>query len=95
MTHQNHQYLTTREVADHYRVSLNTVCQWIKSGAITAINVSQGKRPTYRILASSMSQPIRNAAKGPAARPPGLKSYLGAHARRQAKKPQVDRIDDA
>lgn len=42
-------FLTTQEVANHFRVKQVTVIRWIKSGVLEAINISHGTRPTYRI----------------------------------------------
>lgn len=47
-------YLTVAEVAARYAVSADTVRRWIKQGEVEAINVGQGKRPTYRIASESL-----------------------------------------
>jgi excisionase family DNA binding protein len=41
--------LTVKEVADHYRVSQDTVRKWIREKRIEYLNVGRGKRATYRI----------------------------------------------
>lgn len=50
-----HAYLTVTEVADHYRVSVQTVLRWIKAGRIKAENIASGKRPVYRIPAATLN----------------------------------------
>ncbi len=53
-------YLSAQDVADHFNVSLDTVYRWIEMKALRGvINISQGKRPTYRIPESSLSSVIR------------------------------------
>lgn len=42
-------YYTVAEVAAHYRVSRDTILRWIKSKRIAALNISTGRRATYRI----------------------------------------------
>ena len=41
--------LTVKEVAEHYRVSQDTVRKWIRDKRIEHINVGTGKRASYRI----------------------------------------------
>lgn len=60
MTH----YLTTQEVADHFRVSVDRVLRWIKKGQLPgSIDVGTAKRPNYRIPEASLSCVVRNAEK--------------------------------
>jgi hypothetical protein len=43
-------YLTTADVAAHYRVGIANVLSWIHSGALPALDTSRGtQRPRYRI----------------------------------------------
>lgn len=42
-------YLTVREVANHYRVSRDTIVRWIKKGRIAADNIGTPDLPRYRI----------------------------------------------
>ena len=59
-------YLTTQEVADHFRVSVTKVIRWIKSGNLPgSIAGGTAKKPNYRIPESSLSSVIRNAEKNP------------------------------
>lgn len=41
--------LTVKEVAEHYRVSPDTVRKWIREKMIEHENIGIGKRATYRI----------------------------------------------
>lgn len=41
--------LTVKEVAEHYRVSQDTVRKWIRDKRIEHINVGTSKRASYRI----------------------------------------------
>lgn len=49
-------YLTVAEVAKHFSVSTDTVRRWIKIKRLKPVNISTGKRPTYRILESDLEQ---------------------------------------
>lgn len=47
-----------------YRVSRDTVLRWIKDKRIAALDISTGKRPTYRIpmgavLAKRTAKPVK------------------------------------
>lgn len=42
-------YLTPKEVAEHYRVSQDTVRRWIKAGRVPHVNLGTADRPLYRI----------------------------------------------
>lgn len=55
--------LTVKEVAEHYRVSPDTVRKWIREKRIEYENIGRGKRATYRIpegvaLARRVARPI-------------------------------------
>lgn len=55
--------LTVREVAEHYRVSQDTVRKWIREKRIAHENIGRGKRATYRIprdavLLRRVSRPV-------------------------------------
>jgi excisionase family DNA binding protein len=59
-------YLTTQEVADHFRVSVSRVIRWIKAGSLPgSIDVGTAKKPNYRIPESSLSGVVRNAESSP------------------------------
>jgi excisionase family DNA binding protein len=53
--------LTTREVADHFRISPDTVRRRIESGELKAINIGSRNRPTYRIPEDSLGSMVLNA----------------------------------
>ena len=42
-------YYTVRQFADRLQVGVHTVLSLIHSGRVRAVNVSTGKRPTWRI----------------------------------------------
>lgn len=44
--------LTLDEVAEHLRVSVATISRYIRSGALTAIKTTDGKRSSVRIQPS-------------------------------------------
>lgn len=55
--------LTVKEVAEHYRVSQDTVRKWIREKRIAHENIGRGKRATYRIprdavLLRRVSRPV-------------------------------------
>jgi excisionase family DNA binding protein len=69
-------YLTTQEVADHFRVSVTKVIRWVKSGNLPgSIDVGTAKKPNYRIPESSLSSVIRNAEQNPAM-PEGVEKLI-------------------
>jgi len=47
-------YLTPPEVAKSLRVSGSKVMLWIRSGRLRAFNVSESRRPKYRIKAADL-----------------------------------------
>ena len=52
-------YLTTAEVAAHFRVSVPTIRNWIKKGKIDAEDINEGYgRPNYRIPVEAIQQKI-------------------------------------
>lgn len=66
-------FLTTREVADYYRVKPQMVIEWIREGLLPgAINIGR-KRPTYRIPKDSLNAFIRNASQS---LPEGVKKII-------------------
>lgn len=72
----NSRYLTTQEVADHFRVSASRVIRWVRSGSLPgSIDVGTPKRPNYRIPESSLSSVIRNAEDRPAM-PEGVEKLI-------------------
>lgn len=77
MTNQD-RFLTVREVATHFRVSGDTVRRWISAGVIQSINISIGKKPSYRILERSLSAIGKTQGKAKSTHPAlvGLKEYI-------------------
>ena len=56
-------FLTTREVADYYRVKPQLVIEWIRQGLLPgAINIGR-KRPVYRIPKDSLSAIVKTTAQ--------------------------------
>lgn len=54
-------YLTTIEVADHFRVSVSVVKRWIRENRLPGtIDIGTTKKPNYRIPEASLSRVIRN-----------------------------------
>ncbi len=49
-------YLTAAQVAERFNVQPDTVRRWINLKLLKAINISTGKRPTYRILAEDVDK---------------------------------------
>lgn len=47
-------FFTVREVAEHYRVSSETIRRWISLGKLPAINIGSQVLPKYRIPAASV-----------------------------------------
>ena len=47
-------FLTVREVAEHFRVSCDTVRKWVRAREVESIDVGRGGKPNYRILESSL-----------------------------------------
>lgn len=43
------EYFTPREIAKRFRVDNTTVRRWIRTGALEAETIRQGKRNRYRI----------------------------------------------
>lgn len=52
-------YLTTQEVAAHYRVSVTTVLAWIRDKRLPAIDIGTSKRATYRIPESALNRAVQ------------------------------------
>ena len=44
------------DIARRFGVSRRTVFNWIKAGQLEAINISSGRRPTYRITAEAVER---------------------------------------
>jgi len=56
-------FLTTREVADYYRVKPQMVIEWIKNGRLPgAINIGKN-RPVYRIPKNAINSVVKNASQ--------------------------------
>ncbi|MFZ0097136.1 MAG: helix-turn-helix domain-containing protein [Gemmobacter sp.] len=55
------QYQTVQEVADRLEVAEATVRQWIKSGALRAINIGKG----WRISDTDLAQFLRDRETAP------------------------------
>lgn len=49
-------FLTSSELAKILRVSRDKVMGWIRRGQLTAINVSEGARPRYRVSRESLEE---------------------------------------
>jgi excisionase family DNA binding protein len=43
-------FLTVKEIAAEMRVGLSSVTRLVKLGRLQAVNISSGRRPTYRVL---------------------------------------------
>lgn len=75
--------LTTDQVAEHFGVNVDSVCDWIKAGKLEAVNISAGKKkPTYRITVRAIRRFERrnSTLPKPAAkrrkRPAPVKQYV-------------------
>ena len=56
-------FLTTREVAEYYRVKPQMVIEWIREGLLPgAIDIGR-KRPVYRIPKDSLNAVIKNISQ--------------------------------
>ena len=64
------EFLTVPEIARLLRTRESKVISWIRSGRLPAANISDGRRPRYRIRRSDLDEFLRARAAAPtAARP--------------------------
>jgi DNA-binding transcriptional regulator LsrR (DeoR family) len=69
-------YLTTQEVADHFRISATQVIRWIKAGKFPgAINIGTPKKANYRIPANELQSVVCNAERNQKM-PEGVESLI-------------------
>lgn len=66
--------LKVSEVAEHFRVTEETVRVWIAKGKIAHVNISSGKRPTYRIPPEALTTSIHVENVVP--KPQAVKSHF-------------------
>jgi excisionase family DNA binding protein len=52
-------YMTSAEVAKHYRVSQDTVRRWVRDGRLPCVNIGTDRRPTYRIPTAAIKEVTR------------------------------------
>ena len=50
------QYLTVKQIAREMQIGLTSVTRLVKMGKLQAINISSGRRPTYRIPAGAYEE---------------------------------------
>ena len=50
------QYLTVKQIAREMQIGLTSVTRLVKTGKLQAINISSGRRPTYRIPAEAYEE---------------------------------------
>ncbi|NLY00955.1 MAG: helix-turn-helix domain-containing protein [Rhodopirellula sp.] len=62
-------YLTPPEVARLLRMRQATVVSWIRSGRLPAIDISEGRRPRYRISTQALDEYLAGRAVTPPTRP--------------------------
>lgn len=55
-------YLTTRQAADRIGVTPNYVRELIRAGALNAIDIGSGTRPTFRVAGESVESFRRERA---------------------------------
>ena len=58
------EFLTVKEIAAEMRLGLSSVTRLVKQGRIGAINVSTGRRPTYRVPRVAYDEFKKNCAMG-------------------------------
>jgi excisionase family DNA binding protein len=62
-------WLTPPQAAELLAVDPSKVIGWIKSGALAAIDVSNGRRPRYRISQEAIEDFLRRRSTKPAPKP--------------------------
>lgn len=62
-------YLTPPEVARLLRMRQATVVSWIRSGRLPAIDISEGRRPRYRISTQALDEYLAGRAVTPPTAP--------------------------
>ncbi len=65
----NAEWLTLPEVRKLLRCRESKIRSWIASGRLTAINLSDGKRPRYRIRRNDLADFLTTLAVRPESRP--------------------------
>lgn len=48
--------LTTEEVADRYSTTPDVIRRWIRQGRLEAIDIGDGRRPTYRVYPEALDR---------------------------------------
>jgi len=61
----SHDFLTPPEVCKLLRVRPSKVLAWIRSGRLPAIDVSDGRRPRYRIRRADLDDFLQRRAVAP------------------------------
>ena len=68
-------YLTTIEVADHFRVSVSVVERWIKENRLPGtIDIGTDRKPNYRLPEGSLSRVNRYPVID--AMPEGIEKFI-------------------
>jgi excisionase family DNA binding protein len=79
------EFLRVKEIAVAMKVSVNSVIRLVKDGRLPALNLSRGRRATYRIPRDAFEQfkqsamvaaPVRVSAKPVMKLPPGVELYV-------------------
>src|SRR5688500_7955020 len=60
-----HEFMKPAEVAKLLRVSHHAVLGWIRRGHLTAINLSRGTRPIFRISRDALDEFLREHTTNP------------------------------
>lgn len=61
------EFFTPPEVARLLRVRESKVATWIKTGRLSAVNLSDSRRPRYRVSRAALDAFLANQAVAPAA----------------------------
>jgi|PlaIllAssembly_1097288.scaffolds.fasta_scaffold280225_2 excisionase family DNA binding protein len=68
-TRNDRDYLTPPEVARLLRVRESKVAAWIRTGQLVAINLSEGRRPRYRVRRTDLEAYLEQRAVVPESKP--------------------------
>lgn len=71
-----HAYLTPPEIARLLRVSESKILLWIRAGRLSAVNVSEGQRPKFRVRREDLDQFLAGRVVTPQIRQASRKSRL-------------------
>jgi len=63
------EFVTPPECARLLRIRESKVLNWIRSGRLRACNLSDGRRPRYRVRRADLDAFLQNQAVVPATRP--------------------------